>query len=59
VLDTCPLADVAADDPATVCALHRGLAEGLVAGIGGAQVDAFVTKDPYRAGCRVGVRRST
>ena len=59
VLDKCPLADVAADDPATVCALHRGLAEGLVEGVGGAQVDAFVANDPYRAGCRVGVRRTT
>jgi predicted ArsR family transcriptional regulator len=59
VLESCPLADVATDDPATVCALHRGLAEGLVAGIGGAQVEAFVTNDPYRAGCRVGVRRTT
>jgi predicted ArsR family transcriptional regulator len=59
VLDTCPLADVAADDPATVCALHRGLAEGLVEGVGGANVETFAARDPYRAGCRVGVRRST
>jgi predicted ArsR family transcriptional regulator len=58
VLDVCPLADVAVDDPATVCALHRGLAEGIVDGVGGARIEAFVAKDPYRAGCRVGVRRT-
>ena len=58
VLDACPLADVAADDPATVCALHRGLAEGIVESAGGARVETFVAKDPYRAGCRVGVRRT-
>ena len=56
VLDACPFADVAADDPATVCALHRGLAEGIVERAGGARVETFVAKDPYRAGCRIGVR---
>jgi predicted ArsR family transcriptional regulator len=58
VLDVCPFAEVAADDPATVCALHRGLAEGIVEGVGGARVERFVANDPYRAGCRVGVRRT-
>ena len=58
VLDACPFADVAVDDPATVCALHRGLAEGLVGGIGGARVETFVANNPYQAGCRVGVRRT-
>ncbi len=58
VLDACPLADVAADDPMTVCAVHRGLAEGLVAGIGGARIEGFVVNEPYRAGCRVKVRRT-
>ena len=59
VLDSCPLADIAADDPATVCAVHRGLAEGLVDGIGGARIEGFVAYDPYRAGCRVKVRRTS
>jgi predicted ArsR family transcriptional regulator len=59
VLDTCPLADVAAEDAATVCALHRGLAEGLVDGVGGARVESFAVKDPRRAGCRVVVRSTT
>ena len=46
-------------NPATVCVLHRGLAEGIVEGVGGARVERFVAKDPYRAGCRVGLRRTT
>ena len=52
VLDRCPVADVAADDQATVCALHRGLAEGFLEVIGGARVTNLVVKDPYHAGCR-------
>ena len=59
VLDVCPFADVAADDPATVCALHRGLAEGIIEGVGGARVETFVADDPYRAGCRIGIWRTT
>jgi predicted ArsR family transcriptional regulator len=58
VLDVCPFADVAAFDPATVCALHRGLAEGLVEGVGGARVETFVANDPYKAGCRIGILRT-
>lgn len=59
ILDVCPFADVASDDPRTVCALHHGFAEGLVAGVGGATVETFVARDPYQAGCRIGVRRTT
>jgi predicted ArsR family transcriptional regulator len=58
VLDVCPFADVAVEDPAVVCALHRGLAEGIVERVGGARVETFVANDPYRAGCRIGVRRT-
>ncbi len=58
VLGTCPFADVAADDPRTICALHRGLAEGIVQGIGGARVEGFVAHDPYDAGCIVHLRRT-
>jgi predicted ArsR family transcriptional regulator len=53
VLNRCPVAEVAADDPATVCALHHGLAEGVVDAIGGAHVTGLTVKDPYRAGCRI------
>jgi len=59
VLESCPLADAAVDDPRTVCALHRGLAEGLVEGVGGAQVERFIARDPRTAGCRVQVRRTS
>jgi predicted ArsR family transcriptional regulator len=59
VLDVCPFADVAADDPVTVCALHRGLAEGIMEGVGGARVETFVVNDPYRAGCRIGIGTTT
>jgi predicted ArsR family transcriptional regulator len=59
VLDACPLAEAAVDDPRTVCALHRGLAEGLVEGIGGARVETFSALDPYAAGCRITLRRTS
>ena len=59
VLDVCPFADIAADDPTTVCSLHRGLTEGIIAGVGGARVERFDANDPHRAGCRVGLRRTT
>lgn len=57
VLGRCPFADVAQSDPATVCQLHLGLAEGLAEGLGGLEVERLVTKDPRRAGCRLFVRR--
>ena len=59
VLDACPLAEAAVDDPRTVCALHRGLAEGLVEEIGGARVESFAAHDPYEAGCRITLRRTS
>jgi predicted ArsR family transcriptional regulator len=56
VLGRCPFVEVAATDPATVCQLHLGLAEGVAAELGqGALID-LVAKDPRRAGCRLGVR---
>ena len=57
VLDVCPFEQVAAEDPRTICALHRGLAEGLVERLGGARVESFVARDPYEAGCVVSIRR--
>jgi len=59
VLGRCPFADVAGSDPDTVCQLHLGLAEGLAEGIGGLEVEGLVAKDPYRAGCRLTLRRET
>lgn len=57
VLGRCPFAGVAGTDPATICQLHLGLAEGLAEGLGGLVVERLVAKDPHRAGCRLVVRR--
>ncbi|MEM9609485.1 MAG: helix-turn-helix domain-containing protein [Actinomycetota bacterium] len=39
----CPFGEVAATNPELVCALHRGMVEGLVEACGSAQVDEFRT----------------
>lgn len=57
VLRACPFADVAAEDPATVCSLHLGLARGLTAGLGGVEVTDLSVADPHVAGCRLHLRR--
>jgi predicted ArsR family transcriptional regulator len=57
VLERCPFAEVAHDEPDTVCQLHLGLAEGLFEGLGGLTVDRLVAKDARRAGCRLIARR--
>jgi predicted ArsR family transcriptional regulator len=59
VLHTCPFADAAAEDPATICELHLGLAEGAAQAIGGLEVDGLHINDPYQAGCRLELRRTT
>ena len=53
VLHHCPFADAALANPAAVCRLHLGMAEGAAASIGGLQVDGLTPKDPRRAGCQV------
>lgn len=58
VLGRCPFADVASEDPATICQLHLGLAEGLTEGLGGVSVERLVTKNARRGGCRLVVRRT-
>lgn len=52
VLRSCPFASAAADAPATVCALHLGIAEGLVDGTDRV-VDELLAEDPAWAGCRL------
>jgi predicted ArsR family transcriptional regulator len=52
VLHHCPFAAVALDDRETVCALHLGIAEGIV-GAGPARVDELVAYDPRAAECRL------
>jgi predicted ArsR family transcriptional regulator len=50
ILHTCPFESSALTDRSTVCAIHLGLAEGLLADSGGS-VEELVAKDPRRAGC--------
>lgn len=57
VLGRCPFAESAQAAPEVVCALHRGLAAGLVeASATGAKVTDLVIKPPKRAGCRIVIR---
>ena len=37
----CPFRELAETNPEIVCALHQGLVEGIVDGLGGADVDEF------------------
>ncbi len=55
VLHRCPFATAAVADRSVVCALHLGIAEGLVEGTE-ARVDELVAYDPRKAGCRVLLR---
>jgi predicted ArsR family transcriptional regulator len=48
----CPFRELAESDPDVVCGLHRGLVEGFVDAVGGAQVEAFHTLTD-RTPCRV------
>jgi predicted ArsR family transcriptional regulator len=57
VLDRCPFAEVAVNDPDTICQLHLGLAEGLAEGLGDS-VEKLVAKNPHQAGCRLIIRRA-
>lgn len=56
VLHRCPYASTAAADPATVCALHLGMARGLTEHLDDAEVLELVAQDPLVAGCRLRVR---
>lgn len=58
VLGRCPFADVAVDDPETVCNLHLGLVEGFVEELGELGVDRLVVKQPRKAGCRLIVHKA-
>ena len=58
ILHACPFAEAAAADPATICQLHLGLAEGAAQAIGGLQVEALRIADPHNAGCRVQLHRT-
>lgn len=57
VLRHCPFADVAADEPDSICSLHLGVAEGIAVLRGDVEVLGMVVHDPHRAGCRLQMRR--
>ena len=59
VLGRCPFADVASQDPATVCQLHLGLAEGLTEGLGGLSVEKLVVENAHKGGCRLIVQQES
>lgn len=52
-LRVCPYSDLAGADPATVCSLHLGMAEGLAERIGGLVVDGLDVASPSDGGCRL------
>lgn len=56
VLGRCRFDEVARRDPATVCELHLGLAEGAAAVLDEGVTVSLVAKDLQRAGCRVWIR---
>lgn len=51
----CPFAELAAERPELVCALHQGLVAGFVAGMGDAEVAEFCPLS-HRTPCQVAVR---
>jgi predicted ArsR family transcriptional regulator len=55
VLHDCPFATAALGDRKTVCSLHLGIADGLVAGTD-ASVQELVAQDPRGAGCIIRLR---
>lgn len=55
VLQSCPFATAALAGRDTVCALHLGIAEGLLDGTAAA-VSELVAYDPRKAGCRLRIR---
>lgn len=57
VLRHCPFAEVATDDPESICSLHLGVAEGIAAARSDIEVVTLVRRDPRRAGCRLKLRR--
>lgn len=58
VLGNCPYQAAALVNPAAVCALHLGLAQGVADRVGRVEVTGLVPRDPRRAGCRLLLRIS-
>jgi predicted ArsR family transcriptional regulator len=58
ILGRCPFQAAATADPAVVCELHRGLAEGIAEATGGSlEVTDLIARDPRKAGCRLKLHR--
>lgn len=55
----CPYADAAGGHPAVVCALHRGMASGVLASDGEHAVADLEVADPRVAGCRLRLTRTS
>jgi predicted ArsR family transcriptional regulator len=55
ILGHCPFATTVLADADTICAIHLGMAQGLVEGTD-ASVEELVRKDPRKAGCQLGLR---
>jgi predicted ArsR family transcriptional regulator len=55
-LRNCPYRDVVAENQSLVCALHRGITDGLLERLAPtSELTAFVPKDPHQAGCLITV----
>lgn len=59
VLHECPFPAAAADAPDVVCAVHLGIAEGIVGALDDTvTVEGLDARDPRVAGCRLRIRRA-
>lgn len=56
ILRSCPFRSTALADPATVCSLHLGIAQGLVEEVPGAAVSELVARDPRLGRCVLRLR---
>ncbi|HET9104159.1 MAG TPA: helix-turn-helix domain-containing protein [Solirubrobacteraceae bacterium] len=56
-LRNCPYRDAVRENPAAICALHKGITQGLLEVVAPeAELAGFVPHDPDRAGCLIEVR---
>jgi predicted ArsR family transcriptional regulator len=58
VLARCPFAAAVIQEPAAICDLHLGIAEGILESQSGIKLVALKVLDPARGGCRIQLRRA-
>lgn len=59
VLGNCPYRRAVAENPGAVCALHRGITQGLLDRLDPrSHLEDFVARDPFAAGCLIDVAAS-